>query len=403
MRLMGLGAGLDSIRVYRGRAALSICSIAVAVMAIVGTKSIIAGVDASVRATFVRIGSSVVFIRARVEGETLSLEERQRRRLLSYHEVDVIRRECRSIASIAPFERAVVDVGRGDEAVEKARLYAVTDAYGTVHELAVERGRFLVSDDVLRARRVCVLGARVAEVLFKDADPIGGRVVVEGQHFEVVGVIGATVGSLDATLDLRVYVPLGSLARTPDWAATLEADVQPGPDTPPATTISEIEDTLRRERRLGFLQEDTFALRADDALLELYHDVTGGIYAVALGLASIALLVGGVGVMVVMLMSVTERTREIGVRRAVGARVGDLRLQFLVEAVALTSAGGLIGVLGGWLIAIVASALFHVPAAVVPSSVLLGVGVSSAVGLTFGVYPALSAAHRDPVEALRHE
>jgi putative ABC transport system permease protein len=247
------------------------------------------------------------------------------------------------------------------------------------------------------------LGADVADALFPHLDPVGKEIFMDGRRFQVIGVAERKGKFLFISRDNLILVPLGSIQKKDPTFNFLVADIKP---QTPALLEAAVEQTralLRRQRRLRYQDRDTFTIFTQDTFTDLYRQLTGGIYLVMIAISSIGLVVGGVGVMNIMLVSVTERTREIGVRKALGARRGDILWQFLTEAMTLTAAGGIIGIAIGGGLAWLINTFSPFPALVQPTWVAIALGTSMLVGLTFGLWPAAKAARLDPIEALRYE
>ncbi len=272
----------------------------------------------------------------------------------------------------------------------------------------LEEGRWFTYTDVKEHRRVCIIGYEVKDVLFGKAHPIGRTVRIGRHSYLVIGVLkkkGATFGNSG---DNVVYIPITTTkmyART--WRSALWGSLSIAAvfqdDVPLNKGIELLRMALRKRRHLSFDQEDNFFINTQEQIVSTYKKITGGIYIAMIAIASLALLVGGIGIMNIMLVSVTERTREIGIRMAVGARRRDILLQFLVESNILTLTGGVIGVIVGFLLAALISLLTPLKSSVSLWSVLVGVVFSMLVGIFFGMYPANKASKLDPVEALRYE
>ena len=257
--------------------------------------------------------------------------------------------------------------------------------------------------DVERAAPVAAIGSDIADALFPFVDPVGKDISLDGRRTTVVGVLQRKGKFLFRSMDTIVLVPVNSIQKQDRRFNFMMADVKPVSPGQMEAAIDQTREAMRRFRKLKYLQKDNFSIFGQDTLTDLYQRITGGIYMVMIAISSIGLLVGGVGVMNIMLVSVTERTREIGVRKALGATKRDILWQFLTEAMTLTGAGGLIGILIGALAAFLINTFSPFPAVIQPTWVIVAFSTSMAVGLTFGLWPAAKAARLDPIEALRYE
>lgn len=392
---------MAAIRAHRLRAVLTVLGIVIGVATVTGMSAIVAGLNVSMARQIESLGTAILFVRPFGPTESLTPEEARRRKGLTEAEVAAMR-QLPAVAAVAPFEVLMVEsVKHGSQRLRGAQVFGATEEYAPVHDVEVVHGRFLSSADVSRAAQVAVLGAEAAEAVFAHTDALGKDLLVEGRRFRVVGVMGRKGKVLFQSQDNIVIVPLGTLTRRDSTLDFLMADLKAASPEQVETANEQVRELLRRKRRLHYRATDNFSVSTQEALTELYGSITGGIYALMVALSSIGLVVGGVGVMNIMLVSVTERTREIGVRMALGARRQDILWQFLTEAVALTVAGGGIGVLLGgvcvWLIDLVSP----FPAAFQPGWVVASVLFSAVVGLVFGLWPASRAASLAPVEALR--
>jgi putative ABC transport system permease protein len=252
-------------------------------------------------------------------------------------------------------------------------------------------------------RPYSVLGSEVATKLFPHGSPLGKRIMIRGTHYQVIGVFKSQGSFLGQSRDVHVTIPIGRFRRAFGSRHSLDIGVRVAEGMDLEQASEELRGYMRRVRALRPTQEDNFAVNRSQEMERLYEEVTGGLYMVIQIISAISLLIGGISIMNIMMVSVTERTREIGVRKALGARRLSVLFQFLIESLVLAFIGGLIGLGGGFLVAHVVNSVSDFPASVPVYAVLVGLGFAVAVGLVFGVYPAWRASRLDPIEALRSE
>jgi putative ABC transport system permease protein len=398
-----VGLGLAAIRAYKLRAGLTVLGVVMGIMTVTGMSAIVAGLNASMARQIETLGSSVVFIRPFAPGENVTVEERRRRRPLTKDEVATLK-ELPLVADLSALELVQANlVKAGNQKLNNYQVYGTSDGYDTVHEAYVSRGRFIGAADVSRGALVAVIGTDVEDALFPHVDPLDKEISIDGRRFRVIGVTEKRGKFLWQSFDNIILVPLGTLPQAPGFEGFYVADFKPISPAQLENAVDQVKETLRRRRRLRFGVPDTFAVFTQETLTNLYRQITGGIYMVMIAISSIGLIVGGVGVMNIMLVSVTERTREIGVRKALGAKRRDIRWQFLTEAMTLTATGGVIGILVGAGLAWLVNLLSPFPAVTQPVWVAVAFFTSLATGLFFGLWPAEKAARLDPIEALRYE
>jgi putative ABC transport system permease protein len=272
-----------------------------------------------------------------------------------------------------------------------------------VNRTEMGEGRFFTDTDNHFRRMVCVLGSDVAEALFPGLDPVGKEILVNNRQYLVIGVTAKRESLLGESMNNFVLIPYNTFAKLYPWEKELWLECRTkDPRTIPAA-IDQITELLRRRRGIPYDKPEDFAVFTQEDLYQQYRQITGMIYVAMTVISSIGLMVGGVGVMNIMLVSVTERTREIGIRKAVGARRKNIVWQFLIEAMTLSGVGGVIGIIVGLALGIIIDKATPLPAAVSVPWVFIAFTVSVMVGLIFGIYPAYRAARVDPIVSLRYE
>jgi len=398
-----VGMGLSAIKAYKLRAGLTILGVVMGIMTVTGMSSIVAGLNSSMARQIENLGASVLLIRPFAPGEHVTDEEWRRRKSLSMDEIEVIA-GLPLVRAISPMELVRVEMIKyGNQKVQDATTLATTAAYETVHDAFVQKGRFISDVDVDRAAPVAVLGTDVVDALFAGIEPVDKEIFLDGRRFRVIGVMEKKGKFLFQSRDNVILIPRGSIQRRDARFNFLVADVKPLSAAVIDKAVDQIREAIRRKRKLRYTENDNFAVVTQDTLTDLYRQITGGIYMVMIAISSIGLLVGGVGVMNIMLVSVTERTREIGVRKALGAKKRDILWQFLTEAMTLTGTGGLLGIVIGGGVAWLVNKFSPFPAVIQTTWVLVAFATALAVGLFFGLWPAAKAARLDPIEALRYE
>lgn len=408
---------LVSLFANKVRSVLTLLGIVIGVATVIGMVSIIEGFNNNVIANFESFGATLVQFQKYDPsfGPDPSRDEDQRQREnLTVEDAEALARLCPSMLAVSPErywfggpERAAPPTVKfeGREA-DADTLAGVTEDYPVANNHFVGDGRFISRADVRRAADVTVLGYLVADALFPHRDPIGKRVLIGGRRYTVVGVMESQPATFFESTDRHVYLPLTTYDSHFPWIKReVGVNIATVPRRPEWVDriIEEGTAVLRQRRGVRFDEPNDFGLLTPDKLIGNFRAVTGGITLAMIFISSIALLIGGVGVMNVMLVTVTERTREIGVRKAVGAVRGDVVTQFLTEAMTLASVGGVIGVALGLLIAYAVRQVSPLPTATPLWSIVLGLAVSVSIGLFFGIYPAYKAARLDPIEALRYE
>jgi len=407
-------AAMGTLRSSKLRSALTVLGIVIGVSSVISMAAIIQGLNRFVQDRVESLGSRTYFLTRFPPGTDPShLPERFRiRRYFEYNYDEYIRASARDVENVTICGTRGFFLGdsnlitSGDRSVEKVIVRGAEPEYVVALPLFnVERGRFINAFDQEHARPVVVLGASISESLFPNSDALGKTVRINGAAYEVIGVFSHDQGLfLGPGVDIFAVIPLSNFKKQYPEAKELIMIFTVPKNVNVEMAQAEVVQALRRLRRVPADKENDFELTSPDFLSNLWNQLTGALVILTTVISSIGLLVGGIGVMNIMLISVTERTQEIGVRKAIGARKADVRLQFLFEAVVLTLVGGTIGILmGAGISTLVRTLVPSVPATLSYLWVSIGFAISVGVGLFFGYYPANLAANLDPIEALRYE
>ncbi len=405
MLLENLRMALRSIWANKMRSILTTLGIIIGVAAVIGVVSIVQGLNFWISGQLQGVGATYIRVDSRQDPTDPDLAGRGV--TLTYEDGVAILEQVPEIVAFTPITFRSERVRRGDRTTTPF-LLGVGSSFQEVSNTWVERGRFFSDLDERSRAHVCVVGEKVVEDLGLGSEPLGASITLGNTVFTVIGIMEKLGQILGANRDSLVVIPFMTARELYGETATqqflrLDLKARSAEDVNRAKDL--ISDLLRRRHGLRPGASDDFQVTLQEELLETTSSILGAVTKVIGAVVGIALLVGGIGIMNIMLVSVTERTREIGVRKAVGARRTDVLLQFLIEAVTLSLIGGAIGVLLGWGIgALGAKAIPGFPSAHVPAwAVLLGFGFSSAVGIFFGIYPAAKAAALDPIDSLRYE
>jgi len=405
-----LRQAMDALRTHKLRSALTIFGVVLGVSVIMLVAALITGFDAQIQENVKQFGADTAFVTKWDQGRhggPPPLEERQRKPL-TLEDERALQESCPTVKNVTAFVTSVWDVAHSVRTksgeVTAIDFRGVQPNFGLVYaNAATLSGRFISEGDDLHKEKVVMLGENVAPVLFPEGNPIGKDVTIDGSSFQVIGVVEKPKGGFGmGDEDRRVLIPYSTFHKIYPGAYEHNIRFQAHPNMLDQA-VDQATELLRRRRNVAYNAKDSFVIRTAQEQVQEFHSIVGMVALAAVVLSSVGLLIGGVGVMNIMLVSVTERTREIGIRKAIGAKSKDITWQFLLEAMTLTGAGGIIALIlvNGLVLLIRLTLEWH--GSVPVWAAVAGLVVSVSVGLFFGVWPAMKAAKLDPVEALRYE
>ena len=400
------GIALQAIWANKLRSFLTVLGNIVAVTSIIAVVSLIQGLNASVEDAIVsEVGADTFMVDRYPVTQTEEEEEAVRNNpRVTLDDADAVRRYATTtVDNVMVQARAGAEMKYRTQQLDSVQIQGVTREYATLPTTTVEQGRVITPAEFDAGRLVTILGADAAERLFGSIDPLEKKIMIAGLPFTVVGVAEKKGSIFGQSQDEYGIIPLPAFQRLFGSRRSLNLVVTPKDPSLARAAMDETTVALRIERRLKPAEKDNFGVFSSDTFLKIYDQATQGIFAVLVGVVGLSLVVGGIVIMNIMLMVVTERTREIGLRKALGARRKDIVWQILTESITLSTFGGVVGTAIGFAIAMIIAAVSPLPAAVEPWSIVLGIGITAVVGLFFGMYPAMRAAALDPIEALRRE
>ncbi|MDX2267146.1 MAG: ABC transporter permease [Bryobacter sp.] len=403
-----IGMAFDTLRSYKMRSLLTVLGVIIGTGTIIGVGSIITGMDGAFANAMRTFGTETMVVFKFSVGVNFGnrTPEERMRKPLTYEQAQAIRERCPNVervaANLMPW-RGVSKIRYQSNDMAGLNLIGADTGYPDTWQVEMLHGRFYTEAENQHREKVVVIGEDVYKALFAAGDPSGREVDLEGQVFRVLGVMKNAGTGPPGSRDNRVVMPYWTMRKFSPAAVEHMLFVKAVPGKL-AAAMDEVRGVLRQERRVKYSDPDNFAISTSEQMIEDFRKIMSITALVMVVLSSIGLLVGGIGVMNIMLVSVTERTKEIGVRKALGARSSEIVAQFMTEAVVLTFLGGLLGMALGWTIPLVGGLVFpNLPMTVPLWAAGLGAVVSVGVGLFFGIWPARKAAQLDPIDALRYE
>ena len=396
----------SSLWAHKLRSILTLIGVVIGVTSVIAVVSLINGANQYVATRVFRLGADVFGLSKQpsIITNVDDFLEFQKRKRITYDDFQAVKALCQSCKDVGAALGGRVEAKSGLNSLKDTNLRAWTPEMAELYDVDLVSGRHLTDTDLRDAAPVCVIGNDLVDNLMPGVDPIGKEIRWNNTPCQVIGLGKKEGSSLGTSLDNWIILPLTTYNKeNGNQQDSLRVTCRAGSASNIQVSVDEVRQIMRGRHHLPYAKKDDFAVETSDSFLALWKDISGTFFVVTIGIASISLVVGGIVIMNIMLVSVTERTREIGVRKAIGARRHDILMQFLIEASTIAAIGGALGVVFGVLLAKVVSWVSPLPSAVQLWSVLGGLFVALSVGLFFGTYPASKAAKLDPVEALRSE
>jgi putative ABC transport system permease protein len=396
----------SSLWAHKLRSILTLIGVVIGVTSVIAVVSLINGANQYVATRVFRLGADVFGLSKQpsIVTNVDDYLEFQKRKRITYEDFEAVRDECRSCQDVGASLGGRVETKSGVNSLKDTNLRAWTPQMAGLYDVDLVAGRHITDMDLRDAAPVCVIGNDIVDNLMPGLDPIGKEIRWNNTPCQVIGLGKKEGSALGTSLDNWIILPLTTYKKVNgNQQDSLRVTCRASSAANIQVSVDEVRQIMRGRHHLPYGRKDDFAVETSDSFLELWKNISGTFFVVMIGIASISLVVGGIVIMNIMLVSVTERTREIGVRKAIGARRGDILMQFLIESSTVAVIGGALGVVFGVLLAKIVSWVSPLPSAVQLWSVLGGLLVALSVGLFFGTYPASKAARLDPVAALRSE
>ncbi|MBN2709488.1 MAG: ABC transporter permease [Calditrichaceae bacterium] len=393
----------DALKAHKLRSVLTTLGILIGVTTIITIWTTIQGLNQYVYGQLSNIGSATVYVQKWpwvIKGDFWKYRNRKEVTMKEYEE---IKKHSVYATHISPEVFSMKTVSYRSEKYDQIIVMGTNHEYMITSNIYPQSGRFITETDVQNKQFVCVLGSELAENLFREDSPLGKRVKIGDDKYRVIGVLEKQGSFFGESQDNYVVVPISSFRRIYGGQRGIRIAVQTDDINKVEALKDELRGIMRRVRKTSPAMEDDFAINQQDMLQDLYKQLTATLFAIVFIIGGISLLVGGIGIMNIMLVSVTERTREIGVRKAIGAKSRNILSQFLIESVAVSSVGGGLGIVFGYLAGLAVLSQMELTTGVGITAILIGFGFSTLVGVLAGFYPALKAAKLNPIDSLRYE
>jgi putative ABC transport system permease protein len=400
-----LRLSLDALRAHKLRSFLTLLGVILAVTTLVAVMSVVAGLNFYVADRVANLGANVFLVdRFGIITSEVEWVKAQKRPLVTLDEFEWLRDNMRTASRVAAAGWVNIDIRSGSILLENTRVTGATADYTELRNIGLASGRYITEADDRHHSPICFIGTDVAKKFFPNVDPVGKTIRAGTHTYEVVGVATPIGSAFGQSQDNYMLIPLVTYYKEwhtqEDWLAIF---IQAQNTEMMDASRDEATMLMRARRHLTWNDKDNFAVLGSDSIMALWKELTGNLFGVAMALTAVFLVVGGIVIMNIMLASVTERTREIGLRRSLGARRKHIILQFMTESAVLAAVGGVIGITLAYGLVALGRSATSIPMQTPMSAVILSLAVSTGVGLFFGIYPAMRAAKLDPIEALRSD
>ncbi len=394
---------LNALRDNKMRAVLTTVGIIIGVLTVVSVASIIEGLNKGFANQISSLGSNTLYIQKYPWMSNEDWFKFKNRPNLKMSDFEYVQKHLKVNADIIPNTDTRKSIKYKDNELTRIRVTGAVRLTEKVDALAIEEGRFFTDGEISRKKQNAVIGWSIKDKLFDKIDPIGQRILIGGIAYNIIGVLEKRGSLFGFNMDDIVYIPITALFKNygSHRSVSIMARIEKAEDIEKAK--DELRFLMRMSRGIRPSEEDNFSINQQAILLDTYNKLTGGLYTAAIGIGALALLVGGIGIMNIMLVSVAERKREIGIRKALGATKGMISFQFIIESIIICSIGGIIAIGLSFLLSIIIDKVTPFPSSVPLWSVILGLSFSSLVGLFFGIYPARQAAKLNPIDCLHYE